>query len=406
MPDGRLLLFTFEEEDWTAIVFDPDQHRVDNEVDAPFTSGVRALGYSPVLDRVLMQGFNGASQRIYAFDPKTASFDEGTLFDDADLGWIHEAALIDDGRKVALYETFGYNEDDIGEPPQVRVGDLTTNTLGEPIEVTGVIHGHAELTPEAVRDPAWQYGEVEPAIAFDQTRSRLFVVHADGAGLTAVDLLQGTAEVADFAEPPGFWTSVMSWLMPPAQAKGSEPSARLSAWLNADGAELLVTGDASDAWRDEEKKLHTTDTALGLMVIDTETLQPERTLELPTTRGLSTPDAVVLTGSEGSRVWCDEECKPGNNEPEVEGEYESSGLILLDPTSLELRLQHHPGDWFNPIGVYGDWLLVETSTEDWWGYETINLATGQPGGRTNDLSGISYLMATDQGIYVNGQNGP
>ncbi|MEX0865633.1 MAG: hypothetical protein WD269_12305 [Acidimicrobiia bacterium] len=406
LPDGRLLLFTFEEDDWTAIVFDPEQHRVDFEVEAPFTSGVRTLGYSPALDRVVVHGFDLDTQHLYLFDPNTGSFDDGSLFGEAELGWIHDAALIDGGRKVALYETFGYAEDHIGEPPQVRVGDLTTNTLGEEIEVTGVIHGHAELAPEAIRDPAWPYGEVEPAIAFDETHSRLFVVHADGAGLTAVDLLEGTTEVADFAEPPGFWTSVMSWLIPPAQAKGSEPSARLSAWLNADGTELLVTGEAGDAWRDEEKKLHTTRTALGLMVVDTEALELERTLELPTSRGLSTSDAVVLTGSEGTQVWCDEECKPGNNEPEVEGEYESSGLILLDPTSLELRLQYLPGDGFNPLGVYEDWLLVETSSEDWWGYETINLVTGQPGGRTNEVSGTSYLMVTDQGIYLNGQNGP
>lgn len=406
LPDGRLLLFTFEENDWKAFVVDPEAHRIDSEVEAPFSGGVRTLGYSVELDRVVMLGFGSTTPHLYLFDPTTASFDVDPVFGEEDLGWVHDAALIDGGRKVALYETFGYMEDRIGEPPQVRVGDLTTKTLGEPIEVTGVIHGHAELTPEAVRDPAWPYGDVEPAIAFDESGSQLFVVHADGAGLTVVDLLDGTTDVSDFAEPPGFWTSVMSWLIPPAQAKGSEPSASLSAWLNHDGSKLLVTGEAGDAWRDEEKKLHTTHTALGLMVIDTETLELERTLELPANRGLSTPDAVVLTGSEGTQVWCDEECKPGNNEPEVEGEYESSGLILLDPTSLELRLQYHPGDGFNPLGVYGDWLLVETSSEDWWGYESINLVTGQPGGRTNELFGTSYVLVTDQGIYLNGQNSP
>ncbi len=50
--------------------------------------------------------------------------------------------------------------------------------------------------------------------------------------------------------------------------------------------------------------------------------------------------------------------------------------------------------------------MVETSSEDWWGYEAINLVTGQPGGRTNEVFGTSYLIVTDQGVYLNGQNGP
>lgn len=40
-----------------------------------------------------------------------------------------------------------------------------------------------------------------------------------------------------------------------------------------------------------------------------------------------------------------------------------------------------------------------------WGYETINLISGQPG-RTNEVLGTSYLMVTDQGVYLNDQNGP
>ncbi len=52
------------------------------------------------------------------------------------------------------------------------------------------------------------------------------------------------------------------------------------------------------------------------------------------------------------------------------------------------------------------WLVVETSSEDWWVYDAINLVTGQPGGRTNEVFGTSYLIVTDQGVYLNGQNGP
>ncbi len=47
--------------------------------------------------------------------------------------------------------------------------------------------------------------------------------------------------------------------------------------------------------------------------------------------------------------------------------------------------------------------MVETSSEDWWVYEAINLVTGQPGGRTNEVFGTSYLIVTDQGVYLNGR---
>jgi len=386
------------------ILFDRTANHVVLETEAPFTGGVRPLGYSTALEQVVMIGFASDSPFLYLFDPATGSFADEPVFDGSDIGWVHDASLIDDGRKVAIYETFGYDETRIGEPPQVRVGDLVTNTLGKRLEVTGVVHGHTELAPDVIRDPHWPYGEVEPAIVFDEVGGRLFVVHADGAGLTTVDLLAGSVAVKDFAEPPTFWTRVMSWLVPPAQAKGGEPSASLSAWLSEDRSQLYVTGETGNAWRDEVNRLHTTHTPLGLMVINTETLELDRVLELPVSYGLSTKSAVVLTGSGGTQIWCDEVCKPGNNEPEVEGEYESSGLILLDPTTLQIRQYHLPGQGFHPRGAVNEWLLVETFNDEVWGYETINLITGERAGRA-EISGSSYFIITDRGIFLASQSG-
>ncbi|MCI0425817.1 MAG: hypothetical protein L0Z47_08205 [Actinobacteria bacterium] len=404
LPDGRLVLFTFEESDWRLLVFDPNANRVDLETQAPFTGGVRPLGYSPALEQVVMIGFASDAPFLFLFDPSTGSFADEPAFGGSDIGWVYEAALIDEGRKVAIYETFGYDEARIGEPPTVRVGDFVTDTLGAPLEVTGVVHGHAQLAPDAIRNPDWPYGEVEPAIVFDEVGARLFVVHADGAGLTTVDLLAGAITVKGFAEPPTFWTRFMSWLVPPAQAKGSEPSASLSAWLSSDRSQLYVTGEAGDAWRDEENRLHTTHTPLGLMVINTETLELDRVLELPVNYGLSASSAVVLTGSGGTRIWCDEVCKPGNNEPDVEGEYESSGLIFVDPTTLQINQHLSPGQGFHPRGAVNDWLLVETFDDEAWGYETINLITGESGGRA-EISGSAYFIITDKGFFLASQSG-
>ena len=102
--------------------------------------------------------------------------------------WFSEAAMFDGGRKLALYSAAGYDVDRVGEPPTVRVADLEQGFLSEPIKILGAVHGLVDLPADMVRDPNWAYGEVVPGIAFDVQDNRLYVAHADGEGLTVVDL--------------------------------------------------------------------------------------------------------------------------------------------------------------------------------------------------------------------------
>ncbi|HKX76001.1 MAG TPA: hypothetical protein VJR05_11510 [Acidimicrobiia bacterium] len=78
-------------------------------------------------------------------------------------------------------------------------------------------------------------------------------------------------------------------------------------------------------------------------------------------------------------------------------------MILLDPTSLEIRQHHVPGQGVHPHGALNDWLLVETFS-DVWAFETISLITGEGGGRA-EISGSSYYIITDRDIFLASQSG-
>lgn len=399
LPDGRLVLFSWEGEDWSEgrlTVFDPAGDELET-ISTPFTSGVRVPGYSPALEQVILLDEAGSSRLVF-FDPVSMSFVTQPfdgLFDG--MTGISEMALFDGGRKLALYRAGGYDADRIGEPPTVRVADLENAVLGEPIEVEGVVQGLVELPPDMVRDTAWPYGEAVPGIAFDGVDGRLFVVHADGVGLTVVNLVEETVEVVSLGPQPSFWAGALSWLIPPADAKGSEPSVSMTAWLSHDRSQLLVTGVASDAWRDPAtQKLHASNTPLGLTVIDTDTFDVIDSFDLPVTHGVSTSEAIALAGTTSMLVFCDQVCDPANNDPEVEGEPQHSGLYLLDPATLEIRTHYRPGVNFYTIAAFEQWLLVESFGSDGDHYETVDLATGSPAALVEYAT--SFYVITERGI--------
>lgn len=197
---------------------------------------------------------------------------------------------------------------------------------------------------------------------------------------------------------PSFWERALWWLIPPAEAKGSEPSATLSAWLSHDRSLLLITGVATDAWRDSTRRLHASTTPLGLTVIDTETLDVVVSLDLPVSHGLSTSEAIVLAGTTSSAVYCDQECNPSNNEPEIDGEPQHSGLYVLDPASLEIRFHHRPGANFYPVDAYEDWLVAESFGADGDFYDAVDLRTGRLAARIGFSDSI--FMVTNRGGFI------
>jgi len=399
IPDGRLLFFSGNSPEpdqlWLSMVDFKRGVAESTEVDF---SPSRILGYSEATERVVLMLTSGQGTRIVLVNPIDLSIVEGPIFEEqGNDWWPHEWALFDDGSKIAFYFTHGYDEKRLGEPPQVRVLDLVTNILGDPVSVDGVVHGLVELPEEFTRYPDFPFGEVEPGIVFDTVDGRLFAAHPDGKGLTVVDLVTNAVDTVYFESQSSFWGRTLSWLIPPAEAKGNEPSVTISAWLSPDRRFLYLTGESNDAWRDADKRLHTTTEPLGLMVVDTETLELKRNLELPVSKGLSTNTGVALTGTTSNQIWCDEECKPGNDEPEVEGSGEATGLYILDPDTLDIREQLHPGVFFYYMDSFEDWIISEDDIPEPWGYQSMDTRTGEMS-PVRSTTGSSSLMVTEGGV--------
>lgn len=397
LPDGRLVLFSWEGETWHKGWVSMVQSGGERVTwPSPFTSGLRSLGFSPTLERVvLLSDFH----RLSLLDPATGEIERNIV--DADLDDdvpAHEAFMYADGSKVLYYFVPGYGQDRIGDPPFLRVADLGERTVGDPIELAGVVHGLVDLPSEMVRDPNWPYGEAQPGIAFDPASGRLFVAHADGGGLTVADVNAGEVNQVALGPQPSFWAGALSWLVPPAEAKGGGPTASMTAWFNQEHSRLFVTGSASDGWRHPEtREFHATNTPLGLSVIDADTLELVETLELPVAYGVADDDAVAAAGTRSDLVFCDEVCQPGNNLPETEGTSEHSGLYIIDPGTLEVRSHHRPGTNFYVVDAAGGWLIAESYGADGDLYESIDLDSGAPAAQIP--YGDHVYLVTEAGVF-------
>lgn len=405
LPDGRIVLLTYEPESsnrsWLTL-YDPDHGSV-RSVEAPETTS-ELLGYSETLDRViLIDATPDGPSAVTLFDTKSMTVVRRELPSGTHLAWPHMSALFDEGRSIAFYTTSGYDVERIGGPPQVQILDIDANEFASPIEIDGVVHGMVEVAPEFVRQPELPFGEVEPGLVVDPVDGRLFITHVDGGGISVADLHTGEVRTSQFHDQrPSFWGSALSWLIPPAQAKDNEPSAWYSAELSIDRSTLFVTGRADDAWRGTDNRLHTTSQPLGLYAVDTSTLEVVRALELPVSTAWSTPAALALTGTTSDQVWCDEVCRPGTNEPFVDGKSEDTGLYVLDPQTLEIRAQLRPGTSFYNAQTFGDWMIAETDGLDGYGYESINLLAGESAARLA-MSDDFFVVANSAGVLRVGQ---
>ncbi len=396
LPDGRLMLLSWGG-DWRRgrlTLYDPAAGAMET-IASPFSSGVRVLGYSPALTMVVLMDETG-DQEPELFDPFTKrTSSAGVELPDGE--WYVEAALFDGGRKLALYAAPGHTEP--GRPPFVRIADLEARTLGDPVELEDVVHGLVEVALEMRREPESPYGTVYPGLAFDAEAGRLYVAHADGGGLTVVDLLDETTIYSSLHSRPSLWARALSWLIPPAEAKGNEPSAGVGAFLSSDRARLFVGGVATDAWRDPEtNELHTLTRPLGVTVVDTVSLQVVATLDLPVSWPVAAAGAVVLVGTSSDYTFCDEVCNPGGRVMQERGEDEHSGLYVLDAATLEVRAHHRPGANFYPRGAHRHWLVAESLGEDGLYVDSVDLTTGALAGRAK--FGHVLHMVTERGVFT------
>lgn len=166
-------------------------------------------------------------------------------------------AYTPDGRSLLVYGIeYGLSS---GVNPRVRVALIDSRDLKVEWELPlpGVRDGYYRSEGEEV----WW----APALVFDV--SSLYIVHADADELTTVDFARrNTRTVA--IEPARSWLERLVLLTAAeAHAKALNGTSK-QAVLSADGRRLYVVGRTSTATESEARWRHSTETSLGLKVVD------------------------------------------------------------------------------------------------------------------------------------------
>ena len=164
----------------------------------------------------------------------------------------------------------------------------------------------------------------DPALIWDPGRRLVYVVHADSDRITAIDLDDlSVAADQEFNSPNSALVSAFSWLIPPAHAKFYDGNRRQGV-LSADGARLFVATGASEAFEQSDGRWASTETPLGIQVIDVDRLQEVDRIDLPVDSVALSPDGTMLFASGTSRAWSE-----GGT-----SQIEPHGLFVLDSSDL------------------------------------------------------------------------
>ena len=167
-------------------------------------------------------------------------------------------------------------------------------------------------------------------VVWDESRSRVLVVHAHEDVITTLDIPTGEMERASLVEDRSLLGAVLTWLVPPAEAKGL-PSFQRQAVMS--GQHLYVVG-AALSFEETTKSSHAySHTATDLLKINLDTLRIVGKAQPGATVIAASPAGGYLLGSGRATVGQVSE----NTTPESE---EYTGLLVIDPNTLEVVAHH------------------------------------------------------------------
>ncbi len=218
-------------------------------------------------------------------------------------------------------------------PPSVLLVSATLGGILAEAPLPGVSVGNVEESRSATQDIS--YGFYVAGLSWDIARGLLYVAHPQEDKITVVDLVKGRVarEERIAARPSSLLEGLLSWLTPSASAKSGSGTYRQTL-LSADGSRLYVTGSREEMLRHDLGWWYSSDTPLGLQVIDTRTLSLVHRIELPVSRAWLALDGstLLLTGEKTTSI--------GDNEVR-----EYSGLYVYDAMNLEEIVHLDSGTW-------------------------------------------------------------
>ena len=257
--------------------------------------------------------------------------------------------------------------------------DLTGVQVGyRPVE--GASGGPGELTEDLPEQLSWAAsGTVHtPGLAWDPEGARLYVVHADEAAITEIDLEAMSSEKHQISREVSWINRLLAWLIPPAQAKAETPGEMRTGILSVNGSRLYVTGSSSRLVRDpngdigplpEPSPHRTTASAwkvatepIGVEVLDTHAMRVLAHTDLPISEIVISPDGRYLVGT-GTRAT-ETPSQADSGLRNLLYRSESTGTFVLDADALEVVAEFEPGTTGRIEGFSKDGRYVYLSAEE------------------------------------------
>ena len=239
----------------------------------------------------------GAESAELAFNDFPVGFErltDGTILDINRIGWLG---------------LFGpQTEEDATGLVVLDLATSTTTTYLLP-EVTA---GGGEIDVDETRIFEW----FQPEATWDAERNLAYVVHADQDAFTVVDLETGETNTHSWAPSTSWFGRLLTWLVPPAQAKGPSLGTRRSPALSPDGTTLFVGTYSGELVSEAGDDVTVLWSPRGVNALTTENGQVVQSWEVPASEVYVSPTGEYLVAT-GLTV----EDKPSTSTETPEGSY-------------------------------------------------------------------------------------
>ncbi|MCL4294988.1 MAG: hypothetical protein KJ077_04645 [Anaerolineae bacterium] len=133
-----------------------------------------------------------------------------------------------------------------------------------------------------------------PAVVLSHDGRQLYLVHADEEKLTAVDLAARAVRSVEMQAARPWFEDLLALTAGVARAKGAGIGAFKTAVLSTDGTRLFVLGQTMEAAPTPEGHWQSSQTSLGLQVIEVESGRKVASLDTPASGIRLTPDGTSL----------------------------------------------------------------------------------------------------------------
>jgi hypothetical protein len=261
------------------------------------------LAFSPSATHLALAHHQQTESRLMLFDTRS-----GQLVADRVLEF--RPSLVAYGRDGATLVIYGAPlgpEPGLTKPgsPRILLLDATTLDISWEQTLPEIVSGSWCEENCAAPHEERLFAHRLPAVVLSSDGRKLYLVHADEARLTAVDLVERAVNNVETMAAQSWFEQFLAFTAGTAQAKGGTKGAFKTAVLSPDGTRLYVLGRTMEATHSNEGYWQTSETSLGLQVIAVESGHKIASRDTEATGIRLTSDGayLLLDGWSGQEQW-------------------------------------------------------------------------------------------------------